>query len=518
MSGHLVAMLFVFAAAAPLPAQSQFRFFEPVQPPRAVQVIAHRGLWTLAPENSRYAVRACADDFIEWAEIDVRLTRDGRHVVIHDETVDATTNGHGRVADLTFEQLESLDAGSWFAPRFRGTRICSLHEVLDAARGKVNLYLDCKDVDPDLLVRDLRDAMMTSQVVVYDSPEGLARIREAAGNTVATMARFRPQMMSIEEFVKQVDPAAVEIDADDLTPELCRGFHDRRIRVEAKVLGDNRDNPATWTRMLDAGVDWIQTDNAPGVRFCEVRRRVPEFPVQIAFHRGADRYAPENTQESIRLAAALGADYIEVDIRMTRDGRFVLLHDGSLDRTTSGHGPVGELAAEAVMKLDAGSWFGKPFAGTPVPSLTDGLAALGAHSRGYLDAKDIPPEQLLAAIRAHQLMKRHVVYQSADYCRRLKALDPNLRVLPPLKSPADLDDLIADLHPFGVDTAWPILSAELITRCHAAGVQVFSDALGFHENVASYRQAMGWGIDVIQTDHPLRVLRAIELSEESRTR
>jgi glycerophosphoryl diester phosphodiesterase len=62
-----------------------------------------------------------------------------------------------------------------------------------------------------------------------------------------------------------------------------------------------------------------------------------------------------------------------------------------------------------------------------------------------------------------------------------------------------------------VDAAWDILSAELIARCHRAGILVFSDALGSHERVEDYLQAIGWGIDLIQTNHPLRVMRAFEL-------
>jgi glycerophosphoryl diester phosphodiesterase len=103
-----------------------------------------------------------------------------------------------------------------------------------------------------------------------------------------------------------------------------------------------------------------------------------------------------------------------------------------------------------------------------------------------------------------------VVYQSADYLRKLKRLEPRARVLPPLKDPARLGEL-ADLEPYGVDASWGILSKELIDRCHARGIRVFSDALGWHEGVRDYSQVIDWGVDVIQTDHPARVLRAIEL-------
>jgi glycerophosphoryl diester phosphodiesterase len=505
-------LFLVLFAAAPVAAQPNFKFFEPVQPPRAAQVVAHRGMHMLAPENSLDAVLACATDYIEWAEIDVRLTKDGRHVAIHDDTLDRCTNGKGKVADFTLEELKKLDAGSWFAPRFAGARLLSLPEMLTAAKGKVNLYLDCKRVDPELLAKEILAAEMDRQVIVYDRPEVLTKVRDASGNRVATVTKFRPKAMALDQFVKEVDPAAVEVDAEDVTEELCKAFHAKGIKVQAKALGQKWDNPLSWGKMLDAKVDWLQTDDPGGVRFAEVRRRIPKFPVQISFHRGANRYAPENTIPAIRTAAALGADYIEIDIRPTKDGKYVLLHDSTLNRTTNGKGPVRELAFADVAKLTAGSWFGSPFADTRVPPLGEGLTAMGRKSHAYLDAKDITPSDLLDAMRAHELVERSVVYESLEYLAKLKALEPKVRQLPPLKR-ADQFDQVAAVAPYGFDTNWSILSEELIAKAHKAGILVFSDAMGANERVEQYQKAIAWGIDVIQTDHPLRVLRAIELTQ-----
>ena len=83
--------------------------------------------------------------------------------------------------------------------------------------------------------------------------------------------------------------------------------------------------------------------------------------------------------------------------------------------------------------------------------------------------------------------------------------------MPPLRDPSKLDEIADQVQPFAFDTNWNVLSKELIDRCHARGIKVFSDALGAHETVAHYQRAIRDGIDVIQTDHPLRVLRAIEL-------
>jgi glycerophosphoryl diester phosphodiesterase len=264
--------------------------------------------------------------------------------------------------------------------------------------------------------------------------------------------------------------------------------------------------------VLDADVDWFQTDDPVGVRFAEVRRRIPKFPVKISCHRGANRYAPENTSPAIQAAAAFGADYIEIDIRPTKDGKYMLLHDNTLNRTTNGKGPIRESTFAEVAKLTAGSTFGGRFADARVPPLDEGLTAMGPKSHAYLDAKDITPADLLEAMRAHELVERSVVYQSLGYLKKLKALEPKVLPLPPLGR-ADQFDQVAAIAPYGFDTNWAILSPELIEKAHKAGIQVFSDAMGFNEKVEQYQKVIGWGIDVIQTDHPLRVLRAIELTK-----
>jgi glycerophosphoryl diester phosphodiesterase len=468
----------------------------------------------LAPENSVRAVLECANDYIEWAAIDVRLSKDGQHVIIHDADLERCTDGKGKVADFDLAKLKQLDAGSWFAPRFKGTRLTSLPEMLAAARGKVNLCLRCRAVNPDRLAKEIKDARMERQVVVSGPMEVLSRLSAAAGNTVPMMVVFRPKSMTIDSLVKDFTPAAVELDAGDVTPELCKALHARGVKVEANVLGEKRDTPSQWGKVLDAGADRVRTDDPVGLRFAEVHRRIPTFPVKISYHRGACRYAPENTLASIEKAAALGADYIEIDIRPTKDGKYILLHDGALNRTTGGKGLVRDTPFEDVAKLSAGAWFGRPFAKAGVPTLSDGLTAIGKQSHAYLDAKDITPDDLLAAMRQHDLVERSVVYQSRQYLAKLKALDPKVRPLPPLKR-ADQFDQVAAIGPYGFDTNWSILSRELIEKSHRAGIKVFSDSLAAeHEKVEEYLKAMGWGIDVIQTNHPLRVLRAVELFKQ----
>lgn len=90
-------------------------------------------------------------------------------------------------------------------------------------------------------------------------------------------------------------------------------------------------------------------------------------------HRGDKACAPENTLAAIRLAVEKGAPQIEFDVQTTRDGRLVIMHDGTVDRTTDGTGKVSELTFEEIRALDAGSWFGSEFKGEQVPTLREVL-------------------------------------------------------------------------------------------------------------------------------------------------
>jgi glycerophosphoryl diester phosphodiesterase len=129
---------------------------------------------------------------------------------------------------------------------------------------------------------------------------------------------------------------------------------------------------------------------------------------KIIGHRGACAYAPENTLASIRKAAALGARWVEFDVRLTADGELVLMHDEKLQRTTNGRGRVLEFTIAALEQLDAGSWFGGAFAGERVPSLKAAIAllaelGLGANieiKTGALEAR-ATAEALARTLAAH---------------------------------------------------------------------------------------------------------------------
>ncbi|WP_254450450.1 glycerophosphodiester phosphodiesterase [Cohnella herbarum] len=112
--------------------------------------VAHRGFSGKAPENTLAAFRmAIGLSQVSWIEMDVHLSRDDVPVVIHDGTLERTTNGAGRVVDYTAEELGRLDAGSWFDPAFAGEGVPSLEEVLVMTAGKCRLNVELKGDDAD---------------------------------------------------------------------------------------------------------------------------------------------------------------------------------------------------------------------------------------------------------------------------------------------------------------------------------------------------------------------------------
>jgi glycerophosphoryl diester phosphodiesterase len=106
--------------------------------------MAHRGASAEAPENTLAAFSKALAYRAAWVELDVQLSRDGVPVVIHDAKVDRTTNGQGRVKELTLKELKRLDAGSWFSGAYSGEPIPTLEEVLQLVKGKAKVNIELK--------------------------------------------------------------------------------------------------------------------------------------------------------------------------------------------------------------------------------------------------------------------------------------------------------------------------------------------------------------------------------------
>lgn len=126
---------------------------------------------------------------------------------------------------------------------------------------------------------------------------------------------------------------------------------------------------------------------------------------RIIGHRGCAAYAPENTIEGIHTAADMGVEWVELDVKLTKDHVPVIFHDDTLERTTNGHGPVAGKTYEELMELECGSWFGDSFTGIKIPTLEEAVDVLIERNLGLnLEIKPCPGrEKETAEIALDQL-------------------------------------------------------------------------------------------------------------------
>lgn len=160
-------------------------------------IIAHRGASSLAPENTMAAFQEAYLRGADVVEVDVRRSQDGHLVVMHDATVERTTDGQGRIADLTLAQIRALDAGHWFGPHHIGEKVPTLEEVLDWARGRVRVAIEAKE--PGLegpIVAAVRQRQMEDQVLVMSfDRQFVQRVKAAAPDIAAgTLFAVGPQL------------------------------------------------------------------------------------------------------------------------------------------------------------------------------------------------------------------------------------------------------------------------------------------------------------------------------------
>jgi len=229
------------------------------------RVIAHRGFSGAAPENTVAAVRAAIEIHADMVEIDVTLTSDGHIVVIHDETLDRTTNGSGEVFRYTLAELQELDAGSWFNPTFAGERIPTLDDVLTEVDGRILLNLEIKSeaVDRGIVAKVAsaiqREGMIDQVVVSSFSPTALKEMHSAAPEirtAVLYNTKFHKGQDSVE-IVTDLGARVFNIKRQRLTREMLRRCREHDIPVGIYTV----NKPRRMRRLVKKGIDAIFTDH-----------------------------------------------------------------------------------------------------------------------------------------------------------------------------------------------------------------------------------------------------------------
>jgi glycerophosphoryl diester phosphodiesterase len=240
---------------------------------------AHRGASHDAPENTLAAFRLAREMGADGVELDVQLSKDGEAVVIHDFTVDATTDGQGAVRGKTLAELKELDAGAWFDVRFAGQRIPTLQEVIVEVGHQLLLNIELKAKvfgSADLVaevVRLIEDHNLVHRTIVSSfNPFALWRVKRLNRRiAIGLLHSFNLPAHPLRALLLPLaDPDALHPEKHLVNQEYMGWAKERDYRVNVWTV----DEPAEMERLIALGVDGIIT-NRP-----DVLRRVLKEPCQ----------------------------------------------------------------------------------------------------------------------------------------------------------------------------------------------------------------------------------------------
>jgi glycerophosphoryl diester phosphodiesterase len=242
------------------------------------------------------------------------------------------------------------------------------------------------------------------------------------------------------------------------------------------------------------------------------------FPVMVIAHRGFSGEAPENTLASFQKAIAVGSDMLELDIHLSKDHEAVVIHDGTLERTTNGQGKVADLTLKELQKLDAGFRFVPQFSGERILALREVLELARERIPVNIEIKNPSPgpysirqiaEQALREVRKTKMLDQ-VIFSSFNplALERIQALDPGARVA--LLYHRDWNSL----HEVTGGKFWPVLNLrknfltqEKIADIHRQGMKVNTYTVDAEEEM---EQFIRWKIDGIITNQPARLIKILQ--------
>ena len=225
----------------------------------ALVVIAHRGSHLNVPENTLAAYENAIKEGVDYIETDLRTTKDGHLVIMHDAAVSRMTGMQGQVEDLNYNDIKDLEIKPVVKGDTTTYHIPEFADVLNVCKGRINIYLDFKDADVKKTYRLLKDYGMQNNVVVYLNKE----------EQYEQWKKVAPQVLLMSSLPENADSlqlnnflAAKHLDVVDnaYTVNLVNLVHKRKIAVWLDVQRED-EGPATWKQALKQGADGLQTDH-----------------------------------------------------------------------------------------------------------------------------------------------------------------------------------------------------------------------------------------------------------------
>lgn len=232
-----------------------------------VTVIAHRGYRDVAPENTMSAFRKAYQIGVNMVELDVSLTKDREVAIMHDDTIDRTTNGKGNIEDKTLAELKELDAGSWFSPVFKGEQVPTLGEVLEFAKDKICVNIEIKSYTVEKRSQTGIEAKVVELIKKYDMKEHVlvSSFSQEALRRIKVIDPSVPTALLIVSdgiFNSQTSMAKkVNSDAINELYNFTRGSEiEKSQKNNLKVNVWTINDPHAMSELIDKKVDGLITD------------------------------------------------------------------------------------------------------------------------------------------------------------------------------------------------------------------------------------------------------------------
>ncbi len=225
--------------------------------------------------------------------------------------------------------------------------------------------------------------------------------------------------------------------------------------------------------------------------------------IYVVAHRGSHTVHPENTLAAYQQAIDEGADFVEIDVRTTLDRRFVSFHDASLTIPSDGKRvKISDLTLHQLQAIDLGGHAEVEKTLYRIPEFSEICKLCKGRIGIYLDLKQAPVDTLVHLIQAWGMSGEVWWYADADELQQVVELCPECLIMPDPGPEKNLQPLLQRFHPLLVATTWEHFSPSFARRCHQAGAKVIVD----DRQPDCWRQALEWGCDGIQTDHPTELI------------
>lgn len=224
--------------------------------------------------------------------------------------------------------------------------------------------------------------------------------------------------------------------------------------------------------------------------------------IEISAHRGANRQAPENTMSSALKAIEMGSDYLEVDVRRSKDGVYFNFHDTTLDRTTNGTGNFVDYTSDELKKLDAGSWYRHSFRGEWIPTIEEQVKRFGDSIKFYFDFKSGDIEEFIGLVKKWGIAESCFFNPRGNYnTEDLEALTrAGIAFKLNVSSVNDFNTVWERWQPPIVEVRVHDLTHELVEAAHDKGVKVMAYIPG--DQVELYLHCLKYNIDIVNIDNP----------------